>query len=97
VYYKNKKDLRGLFNHSLQFLMFIGSGIYQPPKPPPQPPQPQQLKQPQQPPKPPKPPKPLPHANAWWVAARGPAANSNTAAAIAMKLNTRLIFVSIVI
>ena len=95
VYYKNKKDLRGLFNHSLQFLMFIGSGIYQPPKPPPKPPQPQQLKQPQQPPKPP--PKPSPHAKAWWVATRGPAANSKTAAAIAMKLNTRLIFVSIVI
>jgi hypothetical protein len=72
VYYKNKKDLRGLFTHSLQFLMFVGSGIYPPPKPP-------------------------PHAKAWWVATRGPAANSKTAAAIAMKLNTTLIFVSIVI
>jgi hypothetical protein len=74
--------------------MFVDSGIYQPPKPPPQPPQPQQLKQPQQPPKPPK---PSPHAEAWWVATRGPAANSKTAAAIATKLNTRLIFVFIVI
>jgi hypothetical protein len=71
VYYKNKKGLKGLFNHSLQFLMFVGSGIYQPPKPP--------------------------HANAWWVATTGPAANSNTAAAIAIMLNTTFVFVFIVI
>jgi hypothetical protein len=82
--------LSGFFNHSIDC-----SGLYQPPQPPKPPQQPQQLKQPQQPPKPPKPPKPPPHANAWWVDTIGPAANSNTAAATAMMLNTTLVFVFI--
>jgi hypothetical protein len=85
-----KKGFEWFFNHSIDC-----SGLYQP-QPPKPPQQPQQLKQPQQPPKPPKPPKPPPpHANAWWVDTIGPAANSNTAAATAMMLNTTLVFVFI--